>query len=98
VSISWIPSIAGTGNESFVRLLRARSCAHKCNLLLLAEQYTIALTLFIMLLCGHCSQPATFISAVLLVTCTMLRLGLPHVNVLTKVGNAVIAVFVTLWL
>jgi hypothetical protein len=46
----------------------------------------------------HCSQPATFISAVLLVTCTMLRLGLPHVNVLTKVGNAVIAVFVTLWL
>lgn len=32
-----------------------------------------------------CSQPATFISAVLLVTSTMLRLGLPHVNVLTKV-------------
>lgn len=31
------------------------------------------------------SQPATFISAVLLVTSTMLRLGLPHVNVLTKV-------------
>lgn len=33
----------------------------------------------------YCSQPATFISAVLLVISTMLRLGLPHVNVLSKV-------------
>eukprot|EP01034_Spumella_vulgaris_P021425 gene21425-27455_t len=33
----------------------------------------------------YCSQPAVFISAVLLVTSTMLRLGLPHVNVLSKV-------------
>lgn len=31
------------------------------------------------------SQPATFISAVLLVTSTMLRLALPHVNVLSKI-------------
>lgn len=33
----------------------------------------------------YCSQPATFISAALLVTATMLRLELPHVNVLSKV-------------
>jgi hypothetical protein len=33
----------------------------------------------------YCSQPATFISAALLVTATMLRLELPHVNVLTKI-------------
>eukprot|EP01038_Epipyxis_sp_PR26KG_P011638 gene11638-15588_t len=32
----------------------------------------------------YCSQPATFVSAVLLVTSTMLRLGLPHVNILSK--------------
>lgn len=31
------------------------------------------------------SQPATFISAALLVTSTMLRLELPHVNILSKV-------------
>eukprot|EP00601_Ochromonadales_sp_CCMP2298_P020294 CAMPEP_0173324460 /NCGR_PEP_ID=MMETSP1143-20121109/31061_1 /TAXON_ID=483371 /ORGANISM="non described non described, Strain CCMP2298" /LENGTH=357 /DNA_ID=CAMNT_0014268491 /DNA_START=40 /DNA_END=1109 /DNA_ORIENTATION=- len=36
----------------------------------------------------YCCQPATFISAVLLATCTMLRLGLPHVNVLSKVDLA----------
>eukprot|EP01033_Poteriospumella_lacustris_P010264 gene10264-7287_t len=33
----------------------------------------------------YCSQPATFISATLLVTATMLRLELPHVNVLSKI-------------
>lgn len=32
----------------------------------------------------YCSQPSTFISAVTVVASTMLRLGLPHVNVLTK--------------
>ncbi len=31
------------------------------------------------------SQPATFLSAILLVTATMLRLGLPTVNILSKV-------------
>lgn len=31
------------------------------------------------------SQPATFISAVLLITNVMLKLGLPHINVLSKV-------------
>ena len=31
------------------------------------------------------SEPSTFVSAVLLVTSSMLRLGLPHVNVLSKV-------------
>lgn len=36
----------------------------------------------------YCSQPATFISATLLVTATMLRLELPHVNVLSKVRTA----------
>ena len=33
----------------------------------------------------YCIEPATFISAVLLVASTMLRLSLPHVNVLTKI-------------
>jgi len=33
----------------------------------------------------YCLEPATFISAVLLVASTMLRLSLPHVNVLTKI-------------
>lgn len=33
----------------------------------------------------YCSQPATFISAVLLATTVMLRLGLPHVNILSKI-------------
>ena len=33
----------------------------------------------------YCCEPATFISAALLVAATMLRLGLPHVNVLTKI-------------
>ncbi len=33
----------------------------------------------------YCCEPSTFISAVLNVTCTMLRLSLPHVNVLTKI-------------
>lgn len=33
----------------------------------------------------YCCEPATFISATLLVAATMLRLGLPHVNVLTKI-------------
>eukprot|EP01039_Chlorochromonas_danica_P010231 gene10231-11325_t len=33
----------------------------------------------------YCSQPATFISAVLLVISTMLRLALPHVNILSKI-------------
>jgi len=32
-----------------------------------------------------CSQPSTFISAILLIAGTMLRLALPHVNVLSKV-------------
>lgn len=31
------------------------------------------------------SQPSTFLSATLAATATMLRLGLPHVNVLSKV-------------
>ena len=33
----------------------------------------------------HCADPAKFISVVLLCLSTMLRLGLPHVNVLSKV-------------
>ena len=33
----------------------------------------------------YCSQPATFISAVLLTASTMMRLAMPHVNVLSKV-------------
>ena len=33
----------------------------------------------------YCCDPATFISAVLNVACTMLRLCLPHVNILTKI-------------
>lgn len=33
------------------------------------------------------SEPATFVSAVLLVAATMLRLGLPHINVLSKVSD-----------
>jgi len=33
----------------------------------------------------YCCEPTTFISAVLLVASTMLRLGLPHINVLSKV-------------
>ena len=33
----------------------------------------------------YCSAPATFISAVLVSAATMLRLGLPHINVLSKV-------------
>ena len=33
----------------------------------------------------YCTIPMTFISAVLLATTTMLRLGLPHINVLSKV-------------
>ena len=33
----------------------------------------------------YCTQPAVFVSAVLLSASTMLRLTLPHVNVLTKV-------------
>ena len=31
------------------------------------------------------SQPTTFVSAVLTVAASMLRLGLPHINVLTKI-------------
>jgi len=33
----------------------------------------------------YCCEPSTFISAVLLVASTMLRLGLPHINVLSKI-------------
>ena len=33
----------------------------------------------------YCTQPAVFISAVLLAASTMLRLHLPHINVLTKI-------------
>lgn len=33
----------------------------------------------------YCCEPATFISAVLLIASTMLRMALPHVNVLTKI-------------
>jgi len=33
----------------------------------------------------YCTEPATFISATLLVASTMLRLALPHVSVLTKI-------------
>jgi hypothetical protein len=33
----------------------------------------------------YCVDPSVFISAVLLVTSTMLRLALPNVNVLTKI-------------
>ena len=35
------------------------------------------------------SEPSTFISAVLLVASSMLRLGLPHVNVLSKVSTTI---------
>ena len=35
--------------------------------------------------CFYCSQPATFISAVLLTASTMMRLAIPHVNVLSKI-------------
>jgi hypothetical protein len=68
--------------------------------LLIASAYTL-LNMYLVciyLICVSCllnfcfcftnSQPATFISAVLLVTSTMLRIGLPHVNVLTKVPQA----------
>jgi len=33
----------------------------------------------------YCCEPATFISATLLVAATMMRMALPHVNVLTKI-------------
>ena len=33
----------------------------------------------------YCTQPTTFISAVLLTASSMMRLGLPHVNILSKV-------------
>ena len=33
----------------------------------------------------YCSQPATFISAVLLTASSMMRLAMPHVNILSKV-------------
>ena len=44
--------------------------------------YTTLYTIYIIY-----SQPSTFISAVLLISCTMLRLALPHVNILTKVRH-----------
>lgn len=43
----------------------------------------------------YCSDPAKFISTLLLSLSTMLHIGLPHVNVLSKVRNDYIIEFLT---
>lgn len=60
---------------------------HKCVYRLLAEMKSLDLRLCAVHLVDsfYCSQPSTFISAALLAASTMMRLGLPHVNVLSKV-------------
>lgn len=78
--------------QDIVRVLTKRLDMRLCSINLLDSFYcryhSFSSSFFPFYLnahCIYCSQPATFISAALLVTSTMLRLELPHVNVLSKV-------------
>ena len=66
-----------THNNSFQQILQQLSKSLDCRLcsIHLIDSY-------------YCTQPSTFISATLLVISTMLKLGLPHVNVLSKVNTS----------
>ena len=57
---------------------------HILNYFALLVSYS---TYSLIILLNVWSEPATFVSAVLLVAATMLRLGLPHINVLSKVSD-----------